>query len=96
MGMIKPRPDSNKPQGRLVTKLNVEALDHLYAYAAQIQEPPAYVLNKLISDHLAEDKEYKKWRDEAKNSGPFYPVKTAEKPRKATQKAGPTAIRTAV
>ena len=47
---------------RLVTRLERENNETLYAYAQFLSEPAEYVLNQLIDTVLAKDKEFVTWR----------------------------------
>ena len=59
--LIKPR-TRGKEFTRLVTRLERETNETLYAYAAFLGEPVEYVLNELIDTVLARDKEFVTWR----------------------------------
>jgi hypothetical protein len=63
MPVIKPRP-RGKQFVRLVTRLERETNETLYAYAHFLSEPAEYVLNELIDTVLAKDKEFVAWRVE--------------------------------
>ncbi|SRR6266545_3827952 len=61
MPLIKPR-TRGKEFIRLVTRLERETNETLYAYAEFLGEPVEYVLNELIDTVLAKDKEFVAWR----------------------------------
>ena len=61
MPLIKPR-TRGKKFVRLVTRLEQETNETLYAYAQFLGEPIEYVLNQLIDTVLAKDKEFMTWR----------------------------------
>lgn len=63
MPVIKPR-TRGKEFVRLVTRVEQENHETLYAYARFISEPPDYVLNELIDTVLAGDPDYCAWRTE--------------------------------
>ena len=63
MPLIKPR-TRGKQFVRLVTRLERETNETLYAYAHFLSEPAEYVLNQLIDTVLAKDKEFVVWRAE--------------------------------
>jgi hypothetical protein len=63
MPLIKPR-TRGKQFVRLVTRLERETNETLYAYAHFLSEPAEYVLNQLIDTMLAKDKEFVAWRAE--------------------------------
>ncbi|OFW25861.1 MAG: hypothetical protein A3G21_14000 [Acidobacteria bacterium RIFCSPLOWO2_12_FULL_66_21] len=63
MSLIKPR-TRGKQFVRLVTRLERETNETLYAYAQFLGEPAEYVLNELIDTVLAKDKEFVAWRAE--------------------------------
>lgn len=63
MPLIKAR-TRGKQFVRLVTRLERENNETLYAYAQFLGEPAEYVLNQLIDTVLAKDKEYVAWRAE--------------------------------
>src|SRR5438552_15522065 len=67
MPVIKPR-TRGKQLVRLITRLDRENNETLYAYAQFLGEPTDYVLNQLIESVLAKDKEYLAWRAEHSNS----------------------------
>jgi hypothetical protein len=89
MPLIKPR-TRGKQFVRLVTRLERETNETLYAYAQFLGEPVEYVLNQLIDTVLAKDKEYVAWRAEHPQS--FVP----RRPTRIRKRAGvPDAARTA-
>lgn len=61
MPLIKPR-TRGKQFIRLVTRLERETNETLYAYAAFLGEPVEYVLNELIDTVLAKDRDFVTWR----------------------------------
>ena len=63
MPLIKPR-TRGKEFIRLVSRLERETNETLYAYAEFLGEPVEYVLNELIDTVLAKDKDFLKWRAE--------------------------------
>jgi hypothetical protein len=63
MPLIKPR-TRGKEFVRLITRLEHETNETLYAYAQFLGEPVEYVLNQLIDTVLAKDKEFVTWRAE--------------------------------
>ena len=63
MPLIKAR-TRGKQFVRLVTRLERETNETLYAYAHFLGEPAEYVLNQLIDTVLAKDKEFVAWRAE--------------------------------
>ena len=63
MPLIKPR-TRGKAFVRLITRLEHETNETLYAYAQFLGEPVEYVLNQLIDTVLAKDKEFVIWRAE--------------------------------
>jgi hypothetical protein len=62
MPIIKAR-TTRRELARHITQLYRENEEELYAYAAFIKEPTAYVLNELIETVLRKDADYKKWRE---------------------------------
>jgi hypothetical protein len=74
MPLIKPR-TRGKQFVRLVTRLERETNETLYAYAQFLGEPAEYVLNQLIDTVLAKDKEFVAWR--AEHSQSFVPRRPA-------------------
>lgn len=73
MPLIKAR-TRGKQFVRLVTRLERENNETLYAYAQFLGEPAEYVLNQLIDTVLAKDKEFVAWRAEHGQS--FVPRRT--------------------
>ena len=63
MPLIKPR-TRGKQFVRVVTRLDRENHETLYAYAQFIGETAEYVLNQLVDTMLAKDKEFIAWRAE--------------------------------
>ena len=63
MPLIKAR-TRGKQFVRLVTRLERENNETLYAYAQFLGEPAEYVLNQLIDTVLAKEKEFVAWRAE--------------------------------
>ena len=61
MPLIKPR-TRGKQFVRLITRLEHENNEALYAYAQFLGEPVEYILNQLIDTVLAKDKEFVTWR----------------------------------
>lgn len=88
MPLIKPR-TRGKKFIRLVTRLEQETNETLYAYAQFLGEPIEYVLNQLIDTVLAKDKEFVEWRA-------AHPQAYAPRPQsqKRLKNAGPTAAST--
>jgi hypothetical protein len=73
MPLIKAR-TRGKQFVRLVTRLEKENNETLYAYAQFLGEPAEYVLNQLIDTVLAKDKEFVAWRTDHAQS--FVPRRT--------------------
>ena len=67
MPLIKAR-TRGKQFVRLVTRLERENNETLYAYAQFLGEPAEYVMNQLIDTVLAKDKEFVAWRAEHRQS----------------------------
>ena len=61
MALIKPR-SRGKRLVRHRTRLDQETNETLYAYARFIGESTEYVLNQVIDNLLARDKEFQQWR----------------------------------
>jgi hypothetical protein len=61
MALIKPR-SRGKRLVRHRTRLDHETNETLYAYARFIGESTEYVLNQVIDNLLARDKEFQQWR----------------------------------
>jgi hypothetical protein len=76
MSLIKPR-TRGKEFIRLVTRLERETNEILYAYAQFLGEPVEYVVNELIDTVLAKDKDFVKWR--ATHPASFVPRRAADK-----------------
>jgi hypothetical protein len=84
MPLIKPR-TRGKKYLRLVTRLEHETNETLYAYAAFLGEPVEYVLNEVIDTVLAKDKDFVTWR--ATHSESHVPRRSADKGAKAPQRS---------
>ena len=90
MPLIKAR-TRGKQFVRLVTRLERENNETLYAYAQFLGEPAEYVLNQLIDTVLAKDKEFVAWRAEHRQS--FVPRRTARiRKRAAPRDAAPSGV----
>ena len=61
MPVIKPR-TSQKHVVRVTTNLYRENNEILLAYSRFIDEPPDYILNRLIDTVLGRDREFQQWR----------------------------------
>jgi hypothetical protein len=61
MALIKPR-TRGKQLVRHRTRLDRETNETLYAYAHFLGEPTEYVLNQVIDNVLAKDKDFQQWR----------------------------------
>ncbi len=61
MSVIKPRTRGKRFVDHH-TRLDLENHETLYAYAAFVDEEPAYVVNQLVETVLAKDKEFVAWR----------------------------------
>ena len=83
MSLIKPR-TRGKKYLRLVTRLEHETNETLYAYAAFLGEPVEYVLNELIDTVLAKDKDFVTWRAEHPES--HVPRRSADKGSRSPQR----------
>jgi len=70
MPVIKPR-TTQKQLVRHITRLYRENNETLFAYAKFLGEPTEYVLNQLVENVLAKDKDFVAWRDE--NPGSHVP-----------------------
>jgi hypothetical protein len=84
MPLIKPR-TRGKQFIRLVTRLERETNETVYAYAAFLGEPVEYVLNELIDTVLAKDRDFVKWRADHPES--HVPRRPAAKARKGSERA---------
>ena len=84
MPLIKPR-TRGKEFIRLVTRLDRENNETLYAYAQFIGEPAEYVLNQLVETMLAKDKEFIAWRAEHPGSYVPLPDRELRKQKQATK-----------
>lgn len=79
MPLIKAR-TRGKQFVRLVTRLERETNETLYAYAQFLGEPAEYVLNQLIDTVLAKDKEFVTWRaDHAQSFVPRRPPRVRKR-----------------
>ncbi len=92
MPLIKPR-TRGKEFSRLVTRLERETNETLYAYAEFLGEPVEYVLNELIDTVLAKDKDFVAWRTKHPQSftsrgpgpkGPKHPEPSPTRTRETT------------
>jgi hypothetical protein len=83
MPLIKPR-TRGKKYLRLVTRLEHETNETLYAYAAFLGEPVEYVLNEVIDTVLAKDKDFVAWRVNHPES--HVPRRSADKISKPPQR----------
>ena len=63
MPVIKPR-TTQKQLVRHITRLYRENNETLFAYAKFLGEPTEYVLNQLVENVLAKDKDFVAWREE--------------------------------
>jgi hypothetical protein len=84
MPLIKPR-TRGKKYLRLVTRLEHETNETLYAYAAFLGEPVEYVLNEVIDTVLAKDKDFVTWR--AAHPESHVPRRAIDKVSKAPQRS---------
>jgi hypothetical protein len=91
MPLIKPR-TRGKQFIRLVTRLERETNETLYAYAAFLGEPVEYVLNELIDTVLAKDREFVTWRADHLES--HVPRRPAAKRPKPPERGAPRARET--
>lgn len=89
MPLIKPR-TRGKKFVRLVTRLEQETNETLYAYAQFLGEPIEYVLNELIDTVLAKDKEFVTWR--GAHPHPCAPRPKGPKPAKASGTRAPASL----
>ena len=87
MPLIKAR-TRGKQFVRLVTRLERENNETLYAYAQFLGEPAEYVLNQLIDTVLAKDKEFLAWRAEHPES--YVPRRIAHRQRSARRLSNST------
>lgn len=67
MSLIKPR-TRGKQMVRLITRLDRENNETLYAYSQFLGEPTEYVLNQLVDTVLAKDKDFVAWRTDHQQS----------------------------
>ncbi|HKC40881.1 MAG TPA: hypothetical protein VKC15_15180 [Gemmatimonadales bacterium] len=84
MPLIKPR-TRGKQFVRLITRLDRENNETLYAYAHFIGESAEYVLNQLVEAVLAKDKEFVAWRADHPDSSVPLPVRQRRKQKQAMQ-----------
>jgi hypothetical protein len=91
MPVIKPR-TRGKQFVRLITRLDCENNETLYAYAHFIGESAEYVLNQLVESVLGKDKEFIAWRAEHPDS--YVPVPERQR-RKRKQPASGDRTRSA-
>jgi len=82
MPLIKPR-TRGKQFVRLITRLDRENHETLYAYTQFIGESAEYVLNQLVEAVLAKDKEFVAWREEHSDSYVPLPVRQRRRQRQA-------------
>lgn len=92
MSLIKPRA-RGKAFVQYRTCLERENHETLHAYAAFLGEDPEYVVNQLIDDVLAKDRDFVKWR--ADHRGPFAPRAAAARSPDARRRAAAREVRTA-
>ena len=95
MPVIKPR-TSQKQLVRHITRLYRENNETLFAYAKFLGEPTEYVLNQLIENVLAKDKDFVAWRDA--HPGSHVPQPGERRPKSRARpfpSAGRTDIRAA-
>lgn len=67
MPLIKPR-TRGKQMVRLITRLDRENNETLYAYSQFLGEPIEYVLNQLVDTVLAKDRDFVAWRTDHQQS----------------------------
>jgi hypothetical protein len=93
MPLIKPR-TRGKQFVRLITRLDRENHETVYAYAHFISESAEYVLNQLVESVLAKDKEFIAWRAERPDSYVPLPMRQRRKQKQAMQgdRAQPTSV----
>ena len=84
MSLIKPRA-RGKAFVQYRTCLERENHETLHAYAVFLGEDPEYVVNQVIDDVLAKDRDFVKWR--AEHRGPFAPRAAAARPPEARRRA---------
>lgn len=89
MPVIKPR-TTQKQFVRHITRLYRENNELLFAYAKFIGEPTEYILNQLVENVLARDKDFQAWREQNPES---YVPKPGEwkKKRSGRQPPAPSA-----
>ena len=97
MPLIKAR-TRGKQFVRLVTRLERENNETLYAYAQFIGESAEYVLNQLVETFLGKDKEFVTWRAEHPDSYVPLPVRQRRRQKQAAnaERARATAARPSV
>ena len=97
MPLIKPR-TRGKQFVRLISRLDRENNETLYAYAHFIGESAEYVLNQLLETVLAKDKEFVAWRAEHPDSYVPLPVRHRRKQKQAmpADRVRPTSVPHAV
>ena len=71
---------------RLVTRLEHENNETLYAYAQFIGEPADYVVNQLVDSVLAADPDYRAWR--AQHPESCAPARITKQPRRRRRGEG--------
>lgn len=86
MPLIKPR-TRGKHIVRYLARLDQENKETLFAYAEFIGEPTDYVLNQLLDNVLAKDKEFATWR--AAHPQSFVPRPTGST-KQATRRGSPS------
>src|SRR2546423_15551617 len=91
MSLIKPR-TRGKQFVRLITRLDRENHETVYAYAHFIGESGEYVLNQLVESVLGKDKEFIAWRAEHPDS--YVPISDRQR-RNRKQPAAPDRTRPA-
>jgi hypothetical protein len=92
MSLIKPRA-RGKSFVQYRTGLERENHETLHAYAVFLGEDAEYVVNQLIDDVLAKDRDFVKWR--AEHRGPFAPRATAARSPDARRRSPSHKTRTA-
>lgn len=78
MPVIKPR-TTQRQLVRHITRLYRENNETLFAYAKFLGEPTEYVINQLVENVLAKDKDFVTWREE--NPGSHVPRPGERKPK---------------
>ncbi len=92
MSLIKPRA-RGKVFVQYRTCLERQNHETLHAYAVFLGEDPEYVVNQLIDDVLAKDRDFVKWR--AEHGGPFAPRAAAARSPDARRRPAGREVRTA-